>query len=689
MKEKLLALKNRVFENFKKNKYILLGFSIIWIVLIIITLSSYDTTLGKSVLGNESYQRDAIRLDENTTIVQELPLKEDTDCISILFATYARNNNGIITISIDGITSGKNYYKENHNVKNILDNVYLTVRTNEKIDHLKEKIRITITSNSKENEAIAVYRSTSKEIEDGLLMVNGKIIEDSDLSVKYLYEDELLKTFSNAVIIWSIIGLSFIALIVLLVNPKPEITFALMTFILGLIMMIIINPSSPPDELAHYEATLGLSNKMMFVKDYNLIDSSYVKYGYMYGHYNISPGYVRFMNEINQPQKLTGEMVALSRNIDDYYFIQYIPNAIGITLGRLLHLNMITTFYLGRMTGLLFYVICVYIAIKNAYSFKFLLGIIACLPMFLQIAISITYDNWINALSFLTIGYFLKWYFNDELIDKKELVFVFLINFGLAPAKVLYSFFAFLFLFVQASRYGGKRNKILISLALIAPGTYQLYDIMKGPITLFFHKILSANIENNMLDASGVINKNVELLTNRVGPLKDVYTFSYMIRNPIETLIIFARTIRYKIKFWFYGSIGRSLSGDTLILPIRLVHFLVLAVVASAFVKTDYTFNIPMKLLLITLCVVVGLYALIGMFVSWTDPNQEIIKDYGGVIIEGIQGRYFSPLLPYFFPIISNKKVYLPKESDKYIILIYIMIFFEVVIYVLSYTFVN
>ena len=170
---------------------------------------------------------------------------------------------------------------------------------------------------------------------------------------------------------------------------------------------------------------------------------------------------------------------------------------------------------------------------------------------------------------------------------------------------------------------------------------------------------------------------------------RDVYTFSYMIHNPIETLMIFVRTIRYKIKFWFYGSIGRSLSGDSLILPLKYVHVLVAIIFASAFVKTEYTFNLPMKGLLIALCIVVGLYAMIGMFVSWTDRNQEIIEDFGGVLVEGIQGRYFSPLLPYFFPVFTNKKFALPKESGKYIILSYLMLFFVIIIYVMSYTFVN
>ena len=692
LKTSLASFINKVEGNFKKNKYVFFGFLFVWILVIIFTLTKYESTLGKAVLGNESYQRYVVQVDKDTTVKQILSIKEDTENISVLFATYARKNEGHIYISIDGSKSGKNYYSGTHDVSDILDNIYLTVKTTEKINHLNESsVTITISSDSEPDKSVAVYCSTTKEIENGKLSINKEIIEDSDLSVKYLYEDELLKKFSDSVIFWMILGLTLTGLLIILVNPKPEIFFTFMAFVLGLIMMVVINPSSPPDELSHYEVALGLSNKMMFVENYDYIDSIYLKYGYMYGHNNISPGYVRFMNEINQPLKMTGNLELLPRSIDDIFFVQYIPNTIGLTLGRLLHLNMITTFYLGRMTGLIFYLICIYITIRNAPSFKFLLGMIACLPMFVQTSISITYDCFINGLSFLTIAFFMKWYFEDNRIDMKEYIFVFVVNFMLAPCKVLYSFFSFLFLFVPSSRYGGKKEKIIMSLILIAPGFYQLFDIMKGPINLFINSVLSNNVNNNLLMVSNTAEMTIGTLSDRILPFmeRDVYTFSYMIHNPIETLMIFVRTIRYKIKFWFYGSIGRSLSGDSLILPLKYVHVLVAIIFASVFVKTEYTFNLPMKGLLIALCIIVGLYAMVGMFVSWTDKNQEIIEDFGGVLVEGIQGRYFSPLLPYFFPVFANKKLALPKESEKYIILSYLMLFFVIIIYVMSYTFVN
>lgn len=688
-------IKNTIIDNFKKNKYILLGFFVVFTAIIAFTLIKYDATLGKLSVGNESYNRSVVEVNKQTVVEQIAPVVQDGESVSILFATYARpTNSGTINIKIEGVNSKTLYADNSYDVTKILDNFYETIVLKEKLSRSKDRqIRITITSNSEVDSGIAVYYSNTKEFDSGNLKINNEVIEDADMCIKYLVHNDELHNFSTGVIVWSVIGLFSIALLLLLFNPKEEVLFAYCAFVLGLIMMVIINPSSPPDELSHYEVALQVSNKMMFTENYRVIDSIYLKYGYMYGHYNISPGYIRFINELNQPLKLTGQMQELSRDIDGLYIIQYLPNAIGLSLGRLLKLNMITNFYLGRMTGLLFYVACVYLAIKKAPSFKFLIGMLSCLPMFIQIAISISYDVFINGLSILTIGYFLSWYFEERKIEIREFIFVFLVCFGLAPAKVLYSFFAFLFLFVPYRKFGSVRNKILMCCVIIAPGVYQLFDIMKGPIYLFFHYVLKNNNNNllfNKVNAETISEETEYIISNGfVVPNKEIYTFSYMIKHPIETLMIFLRTIRYKIKFWFYGSIGRSLSGDTLLMPLWVVHILVGIVFASAFVKEDYIFGLRMKIVLLLLCIVVGIYALIGMFVSWTDSNQEIIEDYGGIIIEGIQGRYFSPLLPFFFPIFTNNKIFIPKQGKKYILFAYLALFFVIVINVLSYTFVN
>lgn len=684
-------LKNRIKDNFKENKKILIIFTCIWVLLVSVTCVLYSNTIGKKSIGNESYNRSVVEVNKETSIVEELPIVEDGESVSILFATYARINKGNLYIEVSGVNSGRVYVSKTVDVGGVIDNDYLTLKLNNKLNgEIDKRIRIKISSNSEVGEGVGIYYSNDKCFEDSFLKVNNKIQEDTDLCVKYLVHDVQMNSFAIGVIVSTVFFITLIAIIVLLINPKTEILFTIIALLLGLIMMVIIVPGAPPDELSLYEVTLQISNLMMG-KDPYYIDEAYLKYGYMYGHYNISAGYVRFLKDIFEPLKLTGELQRLSRDYLDTYWIQYIPNAIGLTIGRLLKANMITTFYLGRLSSLIFYMVCIYITIKKAPSFKHVLGMLAIMPMFVQMSISISHDVFIISMSFLILSYFINWFFVDKEVSIKEFIFVFIVCLALAPAKVLYSFLAFLFLFVPRARFGSKLRKIIMCLIIIAPSIYQLYGIMKGPLYLFFHLVLRNDTDNVMLAS---INRNTlgTLLRDTVNSQeKEVvqYSFSYMFKHPLETLDIFYRTVRYKIKFWFYGSIGRSLAGDTLLLPIKLVHLMLIPILSSLFIKQEHTFSILMKILLVVLCIVIGLYAMIGMFVSWTDTGQTIIDDFGGVLVEGIQGRYFSPILPYFFVIFANKKFALPKKFEKYTILAYLFIFFEIVMYVLSYTFVN
>ena len=698
MKEFFSKLRNRIIDNYKKNRIFLFIFLIIWIAYVFLIINQYDATLGMKSIGNEIYERYVTEIDKNTIIEEIVPIEQDGECVSILFATYARKNNGNVSVTIKGDRSGYIYADNNYSVDAIQDNAYLTIKLNEKLNKTKDsKIRIIITSNSESDQAIGVYHSVLKGFEGGKLTINNKEVEDSDLSMKYLIRNDKMRGFSNGVLIYAFVVITLIALVLILIDPPKEIFFTIMILGLGLLMMLIINPSSPPDELSHYEIALQLSNKMMFKEDYHMIDYTYIRYGSMYGHYNIAAGYERFIEEINQPLKLTGKMEYLARDIDELYIPQYIPNAIGLTLGRLLKLNMLTTFYLGRLTGFIFYLICVYFAIKKASSYKFLIGMIASLPMLLQISIAITYDTFIQGLCILLFGYFINWYFLEEKINIKDFIVVAIVCNLLAPAKIVYGMIAFLFILIPSWKFGGLRNKTIVIILMCFSIVAQLFDIMYKPIELFFKLIFNGTLtKDNLLDASEftklrtfVDNEVNPIINNNLALYKIEYSFYYIFKHPLEILDIFYRTIRYRIKFWFYGAIGRSLSGETLILPLTSVHILVVIVLGSCFVAVEKVFPGLVKIAFLALCIIIGLFTMTGMLVSWTDSGQEIVEDYGGVIIEGVQGRYFSPILPFFFSVFANKKFALPKQSDKYFILSYLLFFFFVVVYVLSYTFVN
>lgn len=657
--------KEKIKENFNKNKILLLVFSLLWIVCVVLTLINYNTTLGKRSDGN--YDKDvAVEIDNNTIISQSFMVEDGTEAISVNLVTYARKNSGILNFTVTNYNGSVIYANKDVDCSNIQDRSFYTVELNQKIK--AQIINVILSSNSQHDTAVGAYYSYDNELQSSVFKINNEYVEGG-LCVRYLMNDDKLTFFSNTTLTLVIAALSLLFIWLLLFEPKYEVFFATFVFVLGMIFMFIITPLAVPDEMGHYQRTLLVSNKIM-LSDATTVDETYVSYDSFHGYKNSQDAYRRVVDELFGPADVNKMQIDIH---DPYnmYKICYVPQAIGVSIARALNLNVLLAFYLGRMFGLMFYTLCIYLSIRKTPIHKVLFGILASMPMFIQQAASFSYDGFIFALSFITISYLLKWIFIDEQITYKELAVVTIGSWMLAPAKIVYSVFAFLYFFVPTNRFGSKRNKIIACLLINLMGIKEIYNGIYHRIAIHIYRLFgwAASAETNL------VNNSIPT------PNNDPYTFTYVLQHPMETIRLFLYTIRYSIKLWFYGAIGRTMCALNLILPLPIVHALPILLFITAFRKEDYVESIPLKLAFVFLAGCAGLMTLFGMLVGWTNTDSEMI--------EGIQGRYFSPLLPYFFTIFNNKKLSLPKKFDKYLIFAQILLMFEVIVYILSYTFVN
>ena len=682
MKEKLDRFGNRIVTNFKNNRIAVIVLLVIWVLTVIFTLFSYKDTLGKISSGNEAFDQ-VVELCDDLVVTETLPIVEDSDAIVIKFATYARKNQGSFNVQVIGNKSGKVYADKTVRANDIQDNAFVTFALSEKLNSKNDpQIRVVVTALAEESQGAGIYYSNIKAYEGSTLLV-GKQIQEGDLSLRFMNESAELNLFYHIVITWVITTFSLILLLILLVKPKYEILFTVIAIAFGLTFWLIITPMSVPDETIHYEYSFQISNYLMGAEDHMVFDEEYENYSAFAGHYNISAAYERFIKKIDRPLNLDEREVRMRYDVNDSYAICFIPQGLGITVARLLNWNMLRTFYTGRLFNLIFYIICLYIAIRNTPVHKVLFGILATLPIFMQQAASYSYDCYINGLTFVIIAFLMKWIYGDGPISRKEFLFVFIVNLMIAPVKVVYGLFTFLYWFTPRQRFGGLRQKIIAIAIITAPAMYQLGKLLM-PLVL---RIVSHFFEYNVFQKV-----EAETIT---GPLfegggeGDTYSFSDVLWDPLSAVTIILRTIRYSLKTWFYASFGRALSGNTLILPTRLGHGLLLLLLLVSVREEAYADSLLFKAAILFLCAFAGMMMVGGMLISWTEVDQTVIEAFGGPIIQGVQGRYFSPLLPYLFLIFHNKWIRIPEKYDQYLLSAFVLLVFEVIVYVLSYTFMN
>lgn len=684
--ENLSELKKKIEKIFSNKTFIIALFLIVWILCAFLTLSMYSNTLGKESTGAGDYSN-VQELTNNITISEIVPTINNVDCIGIKFATYARKNSGNIKIVVEDVASKELLAEKTINVSRIEDNAFEIIELNKPLSSSNKKgISVSISSNSIEGQGIGVYYSSFKEIENSIFKINNKEI-DSDLCIRLLMPNEDLNKFIRIILPWLVISFSVLVLLLSFKDLKHEILFSVIALFVGLLFCFIMTPLSIPDEQAHYEFAFQQSNYIMGAnkENHNYFDSEYQKYGSIIGHMNSSVTYKALVNKWNSDLTLNNKLIRIENDVDDIYNVDFIVPGIGITLGRLLKLNFYKTFYLGRLFNLMFYVTCVFIAIRKTPIHKLLFGILMIMPMFLQQAASYSYDCFVNGLSFVLIAYLLKFMFVEEEISIKEIIFVTIVCSLLSPAKAVYSFFVFLFWFVPYQRYKDKKRKILFTLLFCAMPIAQLLNIIVPVVNRTIENLNEIAIESNTLSLDTTyISKNIDVIS----PNKKI-TIGYMVRHPWEIIMLVLRTIRYSIKIWFYESLGRTLSGMSIILPLKLVHFMAIIPIVAAFIKENYIEPIYVKISFFLICVFIGLFTIGGMMMSWTDLDQDIIEDFGGAMVQGVQGRYFSPLLPCFFSIFNNEKFNISLKIDKYLIFAQLLVLFETLMYVLSITFIN
>ena len=433
---------------------------------------------------------------------------------------------------------------------------------------------------------------------------------------------------------------------------------AVSVFLLGLLYMFAMTPLSIPDEPHHYQSAYQLSNVFCFQWDRleygRASDFDYTGFS---GHYNVSSAYRQIadnirVSEVDDTQQIIPSPRALS------YPVEYLPQAIGISLGRLFRASFIVTFFLGRLFNLLLYVVCVYLAVRTVPKFKLLFGLIGILPMALHQAASYSYDGFINGMSLLLIALMLRAIWRKDPFDKKEAALIIIVGMLVAPAKFVQSLFLLLFFLIPQERFHNKKQRMVFT--MLALGLPLLLTCLLQLPSL----TATAFQSGEKLNWEGGVN----------------YTTDFIVRNPLRALKIFYRTFFVNAVTWFEGSIGTSLSGLTLPIKSETIYAFVLLLLISSWETDDMHLTIRSreKVWFIGISLLVVFLTMLYLFLTWTTNTRDIVA--------GVQGRYFITILPLIFLSLNNRTIMARQTVAKPVLFGAAALNIHVILQVLTYT---
>ncbi|MDR1778920.1 MAG: DUF2142 domain-containing protein [Clostridiales Family XIII bacterium] len=429
---------------------------------------------------------------------------------------------------------------------------------------------------------------------------------------------------------------------------KLENLFFFTALAIGFLYIFILPPNTAPDEQAHFTAAyadadviLGAESKKPFTFQMRVEDLTYAS-----ALFPMDPTEATYQNltALLKDPFTSGD--ALSYTTVDEMITPSVPNGyfpqtVGILLGRIFHFSFIYMYILGRFMNLLCFALLLRFAIKLTPIGKGTFAVIGLFPMCMELAASYSYDAVIIGTAFLAVAYWLYLYMRPEQVHLAELALLFFLLVFFIPIKAVYVPFLILTLFLPARVFiDGKQRAIYyvsISVLILAVVAFVAY-INIAPITRSGNAPVAERTDADLITVSDFFAAPLEF-------------FRYLIAVPGEIY-----------EFYYLTMIGGALGPLTIGIGYTLINLYCLTAAVGAVRRIEAPAIGGSKRTLFVL-IIVGVYVLtlFIFYITWTPV--------GAAYIQGIQGRYFLPVLPLLaISLFSYKKLSRKWITDKHLL---------------------
>lgn len=322
-----------------------------------------------------------------------------------------------------------------------------------------------------------------------------------------------------------------------------------------------------------------------------------------------------------------------------YFPICHLPQVLGILIARLFNLNLVVQCYLGRLVNLFVSIAIIYYSIKYMPLKKEVLLFIALLPgVFNEIA-SLSSDALTISSILFFVSYVLYIKYDKKKIDKKDIMVLSISSVIIALCKIVYLPICFMLLILPKDVFkSSKQRKIVVS-SIIA------FSIICNLLWLLYSKRFIAEFNEG-------VNSGEQI--------------KYILTSPIQYILILFRTINTYFEYYLFSLFGEGLGHFNLqASPIYVISsFLIMAflILMNDEENKKKNVNLLTRIVSFGILLVVSVLIFTSIYITW--------NFVGSIRVEGVQGRYFLPLLIFIPFIVSNNKLmYHGKIDNRYLFL--------------------
>lgn len=299
-------------------------------------------------------------------------------------------------------------------------------------------------------------------------------------------------------------------------------------------------------------------------------------------------------------------------------FYGYLAQAIGISIAKLLDLNVIWMLWLARICNLILYASLISFAVKKTPILKIPLIVMACIPLTIYQVSSVSIDAFINGVGILSIAYFFYMYKAPKRsICLKEIGTFFLLCLLLGLTKVTFFSFIFFLLFIPTENFKESKYFYYSFIAIILLGVIGVLWSTKYVNVAFI----------NSYRYQYCINHNVNTTSQ----------MAYLLSHKKDSIVSILNIPLYLDTDLLFNS------RDLYFNSYNSLYLMFLGAVSLMYPTEKYDLKSKVGSFLVILIIYVGTY--ITFLFNWTPVGQ-----LDAII--GVQPRYFLPLfvlLPFIF----------------------------------------